>query len=266
MIDRRTPSEKMLAADAHTIEGAAGGKIELALVLGSGLSSAVGGTFPHAAIAYDRLLGIPVAALQGHAGEALVGEWHGRRVLVFAGRVHLYQGFSAAQVTVSVRLAHAAGAKRIVLTNAAGSLDPALVPGDLMLIADQINLTGRNPLSGTPEFVDMSEAYAPALRALVQGIAKPAHRLKEGVYAGMHGPSYETPAEARYLRAIGAQAVGMSTVLETIAARALGMEVLGISAIAGVAGKPTTHAEIAAQAGAAGTRLAELLDGLVSEL
>jgi purine-nucleoside phosphorylase len=226
----------------------------------------VSGSFPHTALAYDRLLGLPVASLQGHAGEALVGQWHGSRVLVFAGRVHLYQGFSAAQVTVSIRLAHASGAKRIVLTNAAGTVDPTLVPGDLMLITDQINLTGRNPLSGTQSGLDMADAYTPHLRTVAQRIARPAHRLKEGVYAGVHGPSYETPAEARYLRTIGANAVGMSTVLETISARALGMEVLGISAIAGIAGKPMTHADITAQAAAAGTRLAELLDDLVKDL
>jgi purine-nucleoside phosphorylase len=269
MIDRRSPTEKVLAHDASAVENAAGGKIDVAVVLGTGLSSVISGAFQYTAIPYDRMLGMPVASLEGHAGEALVGTWHGKRVLVFAGRSHLYQGFSAQQVTTNVRLAHAAGAPTIVLTNAAGAVDPALTAGDLMLVSDHINLTGRTPLVGVPSenpFTDMSQAYAPRLRDLCKAVASPEHRLHEGVYAGLAGPNFETPAEVQYLRAIGAHATGFSTVLETIYARNLGLEVLGISAIANAAGQPTAHGEVVAAASNAGTRLGALLDALLPRL
>ncbi|MGA7569742.1 MAG: hypothetical protein WCA80_02935, partial [Candidatus Aquilonibacter sp.] len=146
MIDRRSPNDKLLSVDASRVEETAGGPIDLAIILGSGLSSALRDAFAHVSIPYDTLLGMPVATLRGHAGEVLVGTWQGKRVAAFAGRVHLYQGFSPAQVTTNVRLAHAAGARMIVLTNAAGSLSEKLQPGDIMMISDHLNLTGRNPL------------------------------------------------------------------------------------------------------------------------
>lgn len=269
MIDRRTPTEKILFHDASAVENAAGGRIDVAIVLGSGLSSIVSGSFAHAAIPYDKMLGMPVTSLQGHAGEALIGMWHEKRVLVFAGRAHLYQGFSPQQVTTNVRLAHACGARAVVLTNAAGAVDPELNVGDLMLIQDHINLTGRNPLAGTAvkdPFVDMSDAYSQRMRDLAHRMCKPEHKLKEGVYAGVVGPSFETPAEVAYLRTIGASAVGMSTVLETIYARSLGLSVLGISAISNLAGTRTTHASVVAAASAAGSRISELIDVLMQHI
>ncbi len=270
MIDRRSPNDKLLAHDASRLEETAGGPIDLAIVLGSGLSSVLRDRFTHVSIPYDSLLGMPVASLRGHAGEALVGTWHGKRVAVFAGRVHLYQGFSPLQVTVNVRLAHAAGAKMAILTNAAGGLREEMQPGDLMLIADHLNLTGRNPLVGYPHenpFVDMNDAYSARLRAIVKSIAAPETRLLEGVYAGLLGPNYETAAEMRYLRTIGADAVGMSTVLETIFARFLGMGVLGISMITNIVGAPeTSHADVTAQGAAAGPKLADLLGTLIAKL
>ena len=269
MIDRRSPTEKILAHDALAVEIAAGGKIDVALVLGSGLSSIVSGAFKHTAIPYDKMLGMPVTSLEGHAGEALIGTWRDKRVLVFAGRAHLYQGFSAQQVTTNVRLAHAAGARAVVLTNAAGALDPALKVGNLMLITDQINLTGRNPLTGLTvkdPFIDMSDAYSERLRELLKRAAKPEHEVHEGIYAGVAGPCFETPAEAEYLRRIGASAVGMSTVLETIYARSLGLSVLGISVIANVAGRRGPHSDIVSSAGAVGPRLGELFEALLAHL
>src|SRR5579862_8163777 len=265
IIDRRTPTEKILAHDAEVVETTAGGRIDVAMVLGTGLSSIVGGAFAFTAIPYDRMLGMPVTSLEGHAGEALIGTWHNKRVLIFAGRAHLYQGFSPQQVTTNVRLAHAAGARAIVLTNASGSVDPSYAPGDVMLIADQINLTGRNPLIGVTTanpFVDMSDAYSERLRELAKRMAKPGLPLREGVYAGLLGPSFETPAEVRFLRAAGAHALGMSTVLEAIYARSLGMEILGASIIANVAGVRTAHGSILAAPSAGGTRLAKLIDTL----
>lgn len=270
MIDRRSPNDKLLAHDANILEGTAGGPIDVAIILGSGLSSALRDRFKATSIPYDLLLGFPTASLVGHAGEALVGTWKGKRIAAFAGRVHLYQGFSPIQVTVNVRLAAAAGAKMIVVTNAAGSVNPEFQPGDLMLISDHINLTGRNPLIGFPidnPFVDMTDAYSSRLRAMVKGLAKPEHRLREGVYAGLLGPTYETGAEARYLRTIGADAVGMSTVLETIFARTIGMGVLGVSLITNMVAAPnTSHAEVTEVGHEASPRLAELLEGFISKL
>lgn len=269
MFDRRSPTEKILAHDASTVEGAAGGKIDVAIVLGSGLLTTVSGAFTHTSIPYDKLLGMPVTTLEGHAGEALIGTWHGKRVLAYAGRAHVYQGFSASQVTTNVRLAHAAGARAIVVTNAAGAIDPAFSVGDLMLITDHINLTGKNPLtgvSGLDPFVDMSDAYSQRMRELAKRMAKPDHRLVEGVYAGVAGPTYETPAEVDYLRTIGAGAVGMSTVLETIYARSLGMSVLGISVIANRAGARGPHGSVVAAASTAGPRLGSLIETLMGHI
>ncbi|MBV8149060.1 MAG: purine-nucleoside phosphorylase [Candidatus Eremiobacteraeota bacterium] len=269
MIDRRSPTDKILLHDAATIESAAGGRVDLAIVLGTGLSSAIGKNFSHSAIPYDRMLGMAIVPLEGHAGEVLVGTWHTKRVLAFAGRAHLYQGFSAQQVTTNVRLSRAAGAQTVILTNAAAALEPAFEPGDLMLIADHINLTGRNPLLGTTSadpFIDTSGMYSARLRQLVQESAAAEHRLREGVYAGVVGPSYETPAEAQYLRTIGAHAVGMSTVLEAVFAYAIGLRVLGISAIATRAGTPQRHSAAVATASTAGPRLGDLVDRLIARI
>lgn len=270
MIDRRSPSDKLLSHDASAIESAAGGPIDVAIVLGSGLSSALRDAFSHTVIAYDKLLGFPVASLAGHAGEVFVGTWNGKRVAAFAGRVHLYQGFSPQQVTVSVRLAHAARAKTIILTNAAGALNAEYAPGDFMLIRDHINLTGRNPLvgiGGEQRFTDMTDAYSPRLRGLAKSCAPDESPLREGVYAGLLGPNYETPAEAQYLRSIGADAAGMSTVLETILARTLALGVLGISVITNsVSASATSHEDVTAVSSKSGPRLARLLDHLLAKL
>lgn len=247
------------------------GEIDIALVLGSGLSELLGGEpwaqrallspVPYADI------GMPVAQLAGHAGHALVGRWHGKRVLVFAGRVHAYQGFEARDVTRNVAIAAERGAKTLLVTNAAGALNPDYQPGDLMAIADHINLSGMNPLVGSGlsnPFVNMTDAYSPRLRKLAHSLDL---NLREGVYAGLLGPTYETPAEARYLRTIGADAVGMSTVLETIAARAKGLDVFGVSLITNAVAAPdTSHAEVTDVAKTAAPRLAALLDGLVERM
>lgn len=214
-------------------------------------------------------LGFPRATLPGHAGEAIVGAWHGKRVAVFAGRLHLYQGFDARTVTASVALARESGARTLVVTNAAGGLNKHFNAGDLMLIVDQINMTGTSPLIGLQDpspFVEMLEAYDPALadvarrRAAHLGIG-----LREGVYLGLVGPAFETPAESRWLRSI-ADAVGMSTVLETIRARRLGMRVLGISVITNIVGNPCTHEDVIARCDAAAPNLSRLLDAIVQDL
>lgn len=250
--------------DAKRVRKAAGGDVEVAIVLGSGLAAAIGEGFERAAISYDDLGSLAFEALPGHRGEALAGTWNGRRVVAFSGRAHLYQGFDAREVTASVRLAHAAGARTIVLTNAAGALNPDYRAGDLMLLADHVNLTGTNPLVGARlenPFVDMIDAYSPRLRELARKHAG-SDTLREGVYVGLLGPNYETTAEARALRTIG-DAVGMSTVLETIMARALGMEVLAFSLITNATGQETTHAEVTRVAAATAPRLARLIESLL---
>ncbi len=253
--------------DAARLAKMAGGAIDLAIVLGSGLAGSFERAFESEAAPYATFKTLPSAPLAGHPGRALTGNVHGARVLALAGRVHLYQGFSAYDVCAGVRLAQAAGARTIVLTNAAGSLNPDYEPGDLMTIADHINLTGCNPLAGAGEgrFVDMSGAYAPHLREIVRAtLAGPG--LREGTYVGLSGPSYETAAEARYLRTIGGDAVGMSTVLETIQARALGMDVLGLSVITNAAGAQTGHEAVTAAASGAADRVTEIVSILVDRL
>lgn len=240
------------------------GEIDLAIVLGSGLSALFTEREGFNKVAYADI-GMPIASLAGHAGYALTGRWNGKRALVFAGRVHGYQGFDARDVTRNVAIAADRGARTIVLTNAAGALNPEFKPGDLMLISDHLNLTGMSPLIGTGltnPFVNMTNAYSVHMRKLAHDIDAD---LREGVYAGLLGPAYETPAEARYLRQIGADAVGMSTVLETIAARARNMEVFGISMLTNmVADAATSHTEVTDIANAAAPRMWKLLDGLVA--
>jgi purine-nucleoside phosphorylase len=219
---------------------------------------------------------MPEPTVPGHAGEALVGELHGRRIVAFSGRFHLYEGYNALDVVYPVAVAAHAGAKTIVLTNAAGGVNPAYRAGDLMLIVDQLNLSGHSPLAGKQpipgvkeRFVDMHDAYDPQLRELARYIAgQCAFVMHDGIYAGLPGPAYETAAEARLLRTIGADAVGMSTVLETIAARALGLSVVGFSLITNMhmTGAATSHAEVVAAAQRGAANVALLIEGIVANI
>ena len=188
------------------------------------------------------------------------------RVLVLVGRVHAYEGHDLRHVVHPIRTACAAGARVIVLTNAAGGLRPDMAVGQPVLISDHLNLTARSPLVGA-QFVDMTDSYAPRLRKLARQ-ADP--RLTEGVYAGLPGPHYETPAEIRMLRTLGADLVGMSTVHETIAARAAGAEVLGVSLVtnlaAGITGEPLSHAEVLAAGAASATRIGSLLATIIGRI
>ena len=251
------------------LKEAAGGELELAIVLGTGLSELVSAQLDGAQRIPYAKLGFPATKLLGHAGEAIAGKWHGRRAVAFAGRLHLYQGFDARMVTAQIALAREAGAKTVILTNAAGGLNQNFAAGDLMLIVDQINLTGTSPLIGPDDpnpFVQMLGAYDPDLAELARRrAAKLGVTLREGVYAGLIGPAFETHAEARWLRSI-ADVVGMSTVLETIRARSLGMRVLGISVITNMVGLPTSHEEVIATTKARAAVLAKLLDAIVESL
>ena len=227
------------------------------------------------AVPYSDLPGFPQAgAVAGHAGRLVTGRLGRTSVVMFQGRVHAYQGVAARDIAYPVRLAAALGCNTLIVTNAAGGLDPTLAPGDLMLITDQINLTGDNPLvgwsgheGGTP-FVPMGGAYDQDLVASAIDIAGGMGiGPRQGIYAGVLGPSYETPAEVAMLSRMGAHVVGMSTVPEVIVARALGMRVLGISLITNVAGgHDLGHDEVLEAGERAGASLADLLPGILSRL
>jgi purine-nucleoside phosphorylase len=232
----------------------------VAVVLGSGWQDAadeIGN--PSVSLPMTEIPGFGAPTAQGHQGTIHSVRVHDSPVLLLMGRQHLYEGHEPAQVVHGVRTAIAAGAQIVVLTNAAGGIRPGLRVGDPVLIGDHLNLTGRTPLTGAA-FLDLVDAWDPELRTLAREIDP---SLTEGVYAGLTGPQYETPAEVRMLAALGADLVGMSTVLEAIAARAAGARVLGISLVtnlaAGVTGEHLSHAEVLAEGQAAAPRLGKLL-------
>jgi purine-nucleoside phosphorylase len=239
------------------------------VTLGSGLGALAGEILDPVVVPFADA-GLPGPTVPGHAGQFVAGELRGVPVLAQQGRVHLYEGVAVGTVVAAVRAAADIGVDTFVVTNAAGGLDPGFAPGDLMLITDHLNLTGANPLLGLPEphFVDLKDAYDPALRALAHDAAAAVgERLVEGVYGGLTGPSYETPAEVRMLRGLGCDGVGMSTVLEVIAARDLGMRVCGFSLITNVhrpGGTPTSHQEVMEAGLRGGPRLAAVVGELLS--
>lgn len=250
---------------------------EVALVLGSGLGKFADTFAEQKTTPYTDIPGMSASTVVGHAGRMVHGRVGGRRVIAMQGRVHLYEGHSPAAVVLGVRLMLKLGAGTLIVSNAAGGIAPQLAPGALMLIEDQLNLTGRSPLIGPndatlgPRFPDMSEIYDAKLREhALRSAQRSGVPLARGVYAGLLGPSYETPAEIRMLRALGADAVGMSTVLETIAARHMGARCLGISCItnlaAGLSKDTLSHAEVETTARGAETAFARLLTDVIEEL
>ncbi len=266
---------KRLDEAADVLRQRAGGTLDAAVILGSGFGGVLRDHMNATPLPYKKIAGMPTPTVPGHAGEALVGELHGRRIVAFSGRFHLYEGYDPDDVVFPIIAAAHAGAKTVVLTNAAGGVNTDYRPGDLMLIVDQLNLTGRSPLCGSPipgvkdRFVDMVDAYDPGLRSLARHIASEyAIVMHDGIYAGLSGPAYETPAEARSLRLMGADAVGMSTVLETIAARALGLSVVGFSLVTNVhgTGVSTSHAEVLAASQRGAADIARLIEGIVANL
>ena len=227
----------------------------IGLVLGSGLGILADEIEKPIYIPYNEIPHFPASTVTGHSGQMVIGDLKGKRVIAMQGRFHYYEGHSLEAVTYPIRIMKAIGVQQIIVTNAAGGINPNFKPGDLMIIQDHINLTSQNPLIGPNEeefgerFPDMSEAYSKKLIALAKDVAsKNKINMVEGIYAGMLGPSYETPAEVNFLSIIGASAVGMSTVPEVIVAQHSGLEVLGISCIsnmaAGISEHSLTHDEV----------------------
>lgn len=246
---------------------------KIAVVLGSGLGAFADSLDNAQTISYRDIPGWPQSTAIGHAGKLVAGSVDGVPVAALAGRAHLYEGYTAQQSVYGIRTLRELGAESVILTNAAGGINRDYKPGDLVLISDHINLLGQNPLSGPndpslgPRFPDMSEAYDKGFRAIAKTAgAQMGLTLAEGIYAAVPGPSYETPAEIRYMRAIGADLVGMSTVPETIAANHMGMKVLGISCVtnhaAGVIDQKLNHTEVLE----VGERMKSTLIGLLREL
>ncbi len=239
---------------------------DVALVMGSGWAPAADALgVATAEVAMGDLPGFLAPVVPGHGGAIRSIPIGGKRALVFLGRTHLYEGKGVAALAHGVRTAAAAGARLIVLTNAAGGLRQGMFPGQPVLIADHLNLTGVSPIAGA-NFVDLTDLYSPRLRALASQIDP---TLQEGVYAQLPGPHFETPAEIRMLRTMGADLVGMSTVLEAIAAREAGVEVFGLSLVtnlaAGMTGEPLDHQEVLAEGRAAAGRMGSLLAEVIAQ-
>ncbi len=250
------------------------------LILGSGLNALAESVENARIIPFRELPHWPLSTVMGHSGQLVSGELEGQPVFVLQGRVHYYEGYSMAQVTLPVRVMQMLHIEILIVTNAAGGINPHFVPGDVMLIADHLNLvgmTGLNPLIGPnldeigPRFPDMSQAYDRALLNLARGAAKEAGiRLREGVYAGLSGPSFETPADLRFLRAAGADAVGMSTVPEVTVARHGGQRVLGFSGISNKANLDgstvTTHEEVMEAGRVIAPKMEKIIRGVLRSL
>ena len=269
------PETQPVAHSAAALRRRFGAAPSAALVLGSGLSSVVERMQSVRRCRYPDL-GLPGSAVVGHAGEAVCGELGGRRVAVMSGRVHLYEGYSGGEVVRGVRALQAWGVGTLLLTCSAGGIAPSLAPGELMALTDHLNFQHTNPLVGAnypagERFPDMSEAYHPEVRAVLHAAAAEVGRpLHEGIYAAMMGPAYETPAEIRMLERLGADAVGMSTAPEALAAVQCGLRVGAIAVIsnraAGLGDGPLSHDDVKVAAGGAANALVSLLEVAVARL
>ncbi|MDA8442786.1 MAG: purine-nucleoside phosphorylase [Peptococcaceae bacterium] len=252
-------------------------KPRIGLILGSGLGGLVEEISDKVELPYGEIPHFPVSTVEGHAGQLVFGSMHGQAVVAMQGRFHLYEGYTAQHVVYPVWVMQQLGVEILLVTNAAGGVNVGFKPGDLVLMRDHINLQGTSPLVGVnypelgPRFPDMSDAYSVELRQVAKNVAAELGiDLREGVYGGLLGPSYETPAEIRYLRTIGADQVGMSSVQETIAANHCGIRVLGISCItnmaAGILPQKLSHAEVMATANLIQTKFKALVAAIVKQV
>ena len=263
----RAASEQLDADDA-----------DVAVVLGSGLGGVADRLTASRSVPYASLPGFPETTVAGHPGRLVAGKLGGHTALLLCGRVHGYEGYPPCEVGFGVRVVAALGVRTLIVTNAAGGVDPTFAPGEIVAISDHINLTSATPLSGPnderlgPRFVDMTDAYEPTLRALAISVAPTAigRPLREAIYAGMAGPAYETPAEVRLLRTLGAGLVGMSTVHEVITARHAGLSVLGLSLVAnpaaGVAPGKLRHEDVTRAAAAGADAMGRLVAAVIQTL
>jgi purine-nucleoside phosphorylase len=272
-----TPLAAQLAASTDYVRSKVTTLPRVGLVLGSGLGAFADSLSALVKIPYAEIPHFSASTVVGHSGNLCFGQVGHVNVVCMQGRVHAYEGHDQAAVVHGVRTMAQLGAQTILITNAAGGLDPTWSPGDLMLVTDHLNLTGTSPLIGAnaytlgPRFPDMGKAYDPEVNAALRGVARAlGHELREGVYAGLLGPTYETPAEVRMLRGFGAHAVGMSTVGEVIALRHMGVRVGALSCItnlaAGILDQPLNHAEVEATAKAKRQVLLDLLTGWIKAI
>ncbi len=261
----------------RAIRGRTQGRPDIAIILGTGLGGLAREMSLAAQIPYGDIPGFPLSTVESHSGRLLLGELGGKQVVAMQGRFHRYEGYALQQVTFPVRVMRALGARTLVVSNACGGMHPLWSPGDLMLIADHINLLGENPLVGPnddalgPRFPDLSTAYDPGLRELAREVARELKIvLREGIYVAVPGPNLETAAEYRFLRGMGADVVGMSTVPEVIVAVHGGMRVLGLSIVTDAclpdALKPAKVQEIIATAAKAEPQLTRLVRGVLERL
>ncbi len=268
--------DKAIAAAGH-IRSQLSNVPEIAILTGTGLGECADGVLVHTQFAYQDIPHFPVSTVEGHPGQLVIGALQGRQVAVFKGRFHLYEGYSPQEVTFSIRVMQELGIKQFIVSNAAGGLNSQFSSGDIMIIQDHINLTGRNPLVGPHEpnwgnrFPDMAHAYDPNLTKLASTIGSQLNLpLQTGVYVGLLGPSLETPAEIHFLQTIGASAVGFSTIMEVIVAVQAGMKVIGISTITNVHTPenpvPATLEEILDVARRAAPALQQLIASLVKAM
>ncbi|UCE34715.1 MAG: purine-nucleoside phosphorylase [Deltaproteobacteria bacterium] len=244
---------------------------KIGVILGSGLGKLVEEFENPASIRYGDIPNFPIPAVEGHKGEVVAGSLAGVSVLAFSGRIHYYEGYTMEEVCFPVRVMSGLGVETVIITNAAGAVNETYSPGDIVIIADHINLMGDNPLRGTTHFIDMTEAYSHELRAVAHDVAgELGLKLDEGVYLVLSGPSFESPAEIRMMRIMGADLVGMSTIPEVIMANKLGMKVLGLSMVtnmaAGITGRPLTHTEVIEATRKAADKFKGLVRGIVERL
>ena len=244
---------------------------QIGIILGSGLGGLVDEIENSVSVRFEDIPHFPVSSVDGHRGEVLCGSLCGASLLALCGRVHYYEGYAMQQVVFPIRVMAAFDVKTVIVTNSVGAINAAYKPGDIVAIRDHINLMGDNPLKGSNDFVDLTAAYSRELRNLAQQIAdKQGITLRSGVYAAYSGPSYETPAEIRALRTMGADMVGMSTVPEVIQANSLGMKVLGLSMItnmaAGMSAKPLSHQDVIKTSKKASAKFSALVKGILEEL
>ena len=273
--DQVQSAAQLIRSRSETRQGSGQAFPDTAVVLGSGLGAFASSLERAVAVRYEEIPNWPVSKVIGHEGRIVIGDAGGRPIAALSGRAHFYEGHDLRTVTFATRVLGLLGVKSLILTNAAGGINTGFAPGDLMVIDDHINLLGSSPLVGPNDdrfgvrFPDLTNVYSPRLRRIAdETAAAQGLTLRHGVYVACHGPSYETPAEVRYLRTIGADAVGMSTVPEAIAARHMGIEVLGLSCItnfaAGVLPQPLNHEEVLETAARVREKFTALLKGIIA--